>query len=333
MPSGTTNRALAATVALAPPAFHCPSPAAIAMASMNALSTSACDFAVTAGATASPTVAVYVTSTMVRLPLSTAVTMTMDSPADMGVSVSIIPLPLASRTAGVSDRAVYVGSASADIVNSLLMSTITAGPSTAKSSAPASMNTVSTSACDIARSDACSMTVDGEVDGDRVPRSVRIHRRHGDRVHPGLFGRRAPASSWSRSRQRRRCRWTTRPDTLGSMESGTSNRSLRAIIATTPFGAGSQIPVRRTPLAAFATAAFATACTLSFATIMGASTIDRELDRGDVGSGLRGLEGRRRADHGRGDADRSFSLPTSPSTSPCRRRRRGPGSGWPGRRS
>ena len=114
---------------------------------MNALFTSACDCAVMTGATASPTVAVYVTSTMVWLPLSTAVTMTMEAPADMGVSVSIIPLLLAARTAGMSDRAEYVGSASADVVNSLLMSTITAGPSTTKASAPASMNTAFTSAC------------------------------------------------------------------------------------------------------------------------------------------------------------------------------------------
>lgn len=47
---------------------------------------------------------------MLRLPLSTPVTMIMADPADVGVSVSIIPLLLASGTAGMCDMAVYVGS-------------------------------------------------------------------------------------------------------------------------------------------------------------------------------------------------------------------------------
>ena len=58
---------------------------------------------------------------------------------------------------------------------------------------------------------------------------------------------------------------------LGSMEAGTSNRSLRAIIAMAPFGDGSQIPFAESA-AAVTTAASATACTPSFAVIVGWST-------------------------------------------------------------
>ena len=276
MPSGTTNRALAARVALAPPAFHCPSPAAIAMAAMNALSTSACDFAVMAGATASPTVAVYTTLTLTMglLVLSVAVTVIFADPADMGSSVSIIPLALALRIAGMSDRAEYVGSASPDVVNSLLMSTITAGPSTTKASAPASMNTAFTSACVFPAIGAFAMTSASKLTRADIPVSgsvavtvisaVPADFGMSDTLSPEIAAMTSPSS-----------------DDLAAyaaflMEAGTSNKSLRATIAAAPPGAHCLLVACS---AAFAMAAAAAACTSSsdIAAIACASTVSENV--------------------------------------------------------